>query len=77
MASVSATSFLSDKADGTAFTGEDDEILVLFASQAATAVANARTYRDGERARADLAALVETSRVGVAVLDAATVRPTR
>ena len=67
--------FLSDKADGEAFTGEDEEILVLFASQAATAVANARTYRDVERARADLAALIETSPVGVAVFDAATGQP--
>ena len=55
--------FLSDKDDGEAFTGKDEEILVLFAAQAATAVANARTYRDVERARADLAALIETSPV--------------
>ena len=67
--------FLSDKDDGEAFTGEDEEILVLFASQAATAVANARTYRDVERARAGLAALIETSPVGVAVFDAATGHP--
>ncbi len=64
--------FLADKDDGEGFTGEDEEILVLFASQAATAIANARTYRDVERARADLAALVETSPVGVAVFDAVT-----
>ena len=69
------TFFLADKDDGEAFTGEDEEILVLFASQAATAVANARTYRDVERARADLAALIETSPVGVAVFDAATGHP--
>ena len=67
--------FLSDKEDGEAFTGEDEEILVLFASQAATAVANARTHRDVERARADLAALIETSPVGVAVFDAGTGHP--
>ena len=67
--------FLSDKETGEAFTSEDEEILVLFASQAATAVANARTYRDVERARADLAALIETSPVGVAVFDAATGHP--
>ena len=67
--------FLSDKDDGEAFTGKDEEILVLFAAQAATAVANARTYRDVERARADLAALIETSPVGVVVFDAATGQP--
>ncbi len=64
--------FLADKEDGEAFTSADEEILVLFASQAALAIANARTHRDVERARADLAALIETSPVGVAVFDAAT-----
>ena len=67
--------FLGDKEDGEAFTSADEEILVLFASQAALAIANARTHRDVERARADLAALVETSPVGVAVFDAATGHP--
>ena len=52
------------------FSSEDEEVLVLFAAQAATAIANARTYRDEHRARADLEALVETSPVGVAVFDA-------
>ena len=66
--------FLGDKEDGEAFTAEDEEILVLFASQAATAIANARTHRDVEQARANLEALVETSPVGVVVLDAATGR---
>ena len=45
---------------------------MLFASQAASAIANARTYRDERRARADMEALVETSPVGVAVFDART-----
>ena len=67
--------FLGDKQGGEAFTGEDEELLVLFASQAATAIANARTHRDERRARADLEALVETSPVGVVVLDAATGNP--
>ena len=35
--------FLGEKAGGQAFTGEDEEVLVLFAFQAATAIANART----------------------------------
>ena len=47
------TFFVGDKADGEAFTPEDEEILVLFASQAAAAIANARTHREVERARAD------------------------
>ena len=66
--------FLGDKEDGEGFTSEDEEILVLFASQAATAIANARTHRDVERARADLQALIETSPVGVVVFDAGTGR---
>ena len=48
---------------------------MLFASQAASAIANARTYRDEQRVRADLEALVDTSPVGVVVLDPRTGRP--
>ncbi len=67
--------FLAEKEGGGEFTSEDEEVLVLFASQAATAVANARTYRNEHRARARLEALVETSPVGVAVFEAQTGRP--
>ena len=67
--------FLGEKEAGQAFTEEAEEVLVLFASQAATAIANARTHRDEQRARADLEALVETSPVGVVVFDARTGRP--
>ena len=64
--------FLGSKQDGAGFTDEDEEVLVLFAAQAAMAIANARAHRDEQRARAGLEALVETSPVGVVVLDAAT-----
>ena len=67
--------FLAGKAGGREFTSEDEEILMLFAAQAATAIANARTYRDENRARADLEALVDTSPVGVAVFNARTGQP--
>ena len=67
--------FLGDKQGADGFSDEDEELLVLFASQAATAIANARTHRAERRARADLEALVETSPVGVAVLDAASGTP--
>ena len=66
--------YLVEKEGGEAFTDDDEEILVLFGAQAAAAIANARAYRDEQRARADLEALVETSPVGVVVLDAATGR---
>ena len=67
--------FLGEKEGGLAFTDEDEEVLMLFASQAATAIANAHTYRKEQRARADLEALVETSPVGVVVFDAGTGHP--
>lgn len=69
------TFFLAAKEKGEEFTSEDEEVLVLFASQAATAIANARTHRAEQRARADMEALVETSPVGVVVFDAGTGRP--
>ena len=64
--------FVGMKGNGEEFTAADEEILALFASQAATAIANARTHRAEQRARADLEALIDTSPVGVAVLDAST-----
>ena len=67
--------FLAEKEDGQEFTNADEEILMLFASQAATAIANARTHRAERRARADLEALVETSPVGVVVFDGGTGEP--
>ena len=54
------------------FTPEDEETLVMFASQAALVIANARRHRDEQRARADLETLVNTTPVGVLVFDAKT-----
>ena len=67
--------YLAEKEGDEPFTDQDEEILVLFASQAATAIANARAYRAERRARADLEALIETSPVGVVVLDGRTGHP--
>ena len=67
--------FLGEKEGGPAFTDEDEEVLVLFASQAAAAIVNVRTHRAEQRTRADLEALVETAPVGVVVFDARTGRP--
>ena len=66
--------FLAEKEGAPEFTDEDEEVLMLFASQAATAIDNARAHHDEQRARADLEALVETSPVGVVVFDARTGR---
>ena len=52
------------------FTPEDEETLVMFASQAALVIANARRHREEQRTRADLETLVNTTPVGVLVLDA-------
>ena len=52
------------------FTPEDEETLVMFASQAALVIANARRHREERRARAGLETLVNTTPVGVLVFDA-------
>ncbi len=64
--------FLDNKEGDREFTDADEETLVLFASQAAVAIANARAYQDEHLARARLEVLIDTSPVGVAVLDART-----
>ena len=64
--------YLGGKEGGEKFTSEDEAVLVLFASQAAAAVVNARKHRDERRARGDLEALIDTSPVGVVVFDAKT-----
>ena len=67
--------FLGGKEDAPEFTAADDEMLELFASQAAAAIVNARAHQHEQRARADLEALIETTPVGVLVFDARTRRP--
>ena len=67
--------FVGDREDGAEFTRADEETLVMFASQAALVIANARTHREERQARADLETLVETSPVGVVVLDARSGEP--
>ena len=61
--------YLAEKADGGAFSAADEEVLMLFASQAAAAIGNALAYRSEQRARMDLDALIETSPVGVVVFE--------
>ena len=62
--------FLAEIGTGKGFTSEDEETLVMFACQAALVIANARRYRDEQRARNDLETLINTSPVGVVVFDA-------
>ena len=67
--------FLGEKQGGREFTAGDDEVLELFASQAAAAIAHAKAHRDERRARVRLEALIETSPVGVVVFDARSGQP--
>ena len=64
--------YLTEKEGGREFSLEDQETLVMFASQAGMAIVNARRYSDEHRARADLEALVNIVPVGVSVFDAKT-----
>ncbi len=65
-----ANIYLAKQEPGGRFDDGDEERLVMFASQAALVIANARRYREERRARTDLETLLETSPVGVVVFDA-------
>ena len=69
---VKGNIYLAKSEPGQEFTREDEEILALFSSQVALVIANAHRHRDEQRARADLETLINTSPVGVVVLDART-----
>ena len=64
--------YLGMKEPGQEFTREDEETLAMFSSQAALVIANARRHRDEQRARADLVTLIDTSPIGVLVVDGRT-----
>ncbi len=61
---------MAKREPGQEFSREDEETLVMFASQAALAIVNARRLRDELRAKSDLETLINTSPVGVVVFDA-------
>ena len=67
--------YLAKQEPGDEFTREDEETLVMFASQAALVIANASQHRSEQQARANLETLIDTSPVGVAVFDARTGSP--
>ena len=64
--------WLGHDTKGKQFTKEDEDTLVMFASQAAMVISNARRYRDERSAKNDLETLINTSPVGVAVFNART-----
>lgn len=61
---------VSKAAPAAQFSDEDEATLAMFANQAALAIAIARRYRDEQRARTGLEALIDIAPVGVIVLDA-------
>ena len=69
------TIYLAHDLAGQEFSREDEETLVMFASQAALVIANARRHREERRARAYLETLVDTAPVGVVVFDVGTGAP--
>ena len=66
------TIYVAGKEGAREFSLEDEETLVMFASQAALVISNAYRYREEQRARTDLETLVNTSPVGVVVSDSRT-----
>ena len=60
---------------GEEFSQEDEDVLLMFASQAALVIANIRTYREEKRARNDLETLISTTPVGVVVFNVKTGAP--
>ena len=64
--------FLGKNEEGQEYDQEDEETLVMFASQAALVIANARRHRQERLVRADLETLVNTVPVGVVVFDGQT-----
>ena len=69
------TIYLAHDQDDRQYSREDEETLVMFASQAAMVIANARRHRKEQQARADLETLIDTSPVGVVLFDAQGGRP--
>ena len=67
--------YLLEQIGGQEFTLEDEEVLVMFASQAALVISNVRQYQAERRARGDLETLVEICPVGMAVFSARTGEP--
>ena len=61
--------FLGKDEPGRDFDVEDQEMLVMFASQVALVIANAHRFREEQRARANLQTLIDTAPVGVVVFD--------
>ena len=69
------TIYLAHDEPGREFAAEDENVVTMFASQAALVIANARQHGDEQRARNDLAAMIDISPVGIVTFDAETAAP--
>ncbi len=65
-----ANLYLADKTTGPEFTPEDEEVIGVFAVQAAAALVNATLYDRALHSKANLETLINISPVGVVVFDA-------
>ena len=61
--------YVAEKESGCEFTPDDEQALVMLASQAAVAIGNARYYRAEQRARTDLETLVNNVSIGLLIVD--------
>ena len=64
--------YLTEKVAGEEFTPQDEDVLTMFSSQAAAAIANSHTYRTENRTRAYLEGVLDITPVAVMVFDAKT-----
>ena len=64
--------YLTEKERAQEFTEEDEEILVMFASQAASIISNARRYEEEHQAKVYLETLLDLSPMGVVVFNTQT-----
>ena len=69
------TIYLAHDRSDQQYSQEDEDFLVMCAAQAAAVIANARRHRRDQRSHVDLETLVDTSPVGVVVLDGETGLP--
>ncbi len=64
--------FVAKEKGGGEFVREDEDALVMFASQSALVIANSRRHLEEQRARARLETLIDTSPIGMVAFDAGT-----
>ena len=64
--------YLTEKERAQEFTEEDEEILVMFASQAASIISNARRYEEEHQAKVYLETLLDLSPMGVGIFNTQT-----